>query len=75
MNLVEGPARQADVMRVILSAGNDARLVVDGQPHRLRFVELRVLECCQSKEPVSEARMQPFFRDVDMIVENQPQRL
>jgi hypothetical protein len=44
-NLVEASSRQADVMRVILSAGDHTRLVVRGQPHRLRFVELRVLKC------------------------------
>ena len=62
-------------MRVILSAGDDARLVVRGQPHRLRLVELRILKRRQAKQPVSETRMQPFLGDVDLIAENQLQRL
>ena len=74
-NLVEAPSRQADVMRVILSAGDDARLVVGGQPHRLRLVELGILKRRQAKQPVSETRMQPFLGDVDLIAENQFQRL
>ena len=62
-------------MRVILGAGDDARLVVGGQPHRLRLVELGILKRRQAKQPVSETRMQPFLGDVDLIAENQLQRL
>ena len=70
-NVVEASARQADVLRMILSAGDDARLVVGGQPHRLRLVELGILERRQAKQPVSETRMQPVFGDVDLIAEDQ----
>ena len=74
-NLVEAPSRQADVMRMILSAGDDARLVVRGQPHRLRLVELGILKGRQAKQPVSETRMQPVLGDVDLIAEHQLHRL
>jgi hypothetical protein len=42
--VVETAARHANVSRVVLCTGDDARLVVRGQAHRLRFVELRILE-------------------------------
>ena len=74
-NIVEAPARQADVMRVVLRARDDARLVVRGQPHRLRLVELRILKCRHAKQPVSEAWMQSVLGDVNLIAENQFQRL
>ena len=73
-NVVEAAARQPDVMRVILGAGDDARLVVRRQPHRLRLVELGILKRRQAKQPVSKARMQAFLGDVDLIAENQLQR-
>src|SRR5271163_2247914 len=60
---------------VILSAGDDARLVVRGQPHRLSLVELRILKRGQAKQPVSETRMQPFLGDVDLIAKEELQRL
>ena len=68
--IVEAPARETDVTRVILSAGDDARLVVGRQPHRLRLVELGILKRRQPKDPVSETRVQSFLGDVDLIAEN-----
>jgi hypothetical protein len=73
-NIVEAPARQSDMMRVILSARDDARLVVSGYSHRLRFVELRILKRSQAKQPVSEAWMQSVLGDEYLIAENQIQR-
>ena len=43
---------------MILGAGDDARLVVRRQPHRLRLVELGILKRRQAKQPVSKTRMQ-----------------
>ena len=45
------------------------------KPHRLRLVELGILKRRQAKQPVSETRMQSFLGDVDLIAENQLQRL
>src|SRR5262245_25422642 len=73
-NLIEAPPREADVMRVILSAGDHPRFAIRGQTHRLRLVELGVLKRRQAKQPVSECRMQPFLGDVDLIAENEIQR-
>ena len=56
---VQSEARPSGTaMRVILSARDHAWLVVGGQPHRLRLVELRILKGRQAKQPVSETRMQ-----------------
>jgi len=75
VNLIEASSRQADVMRVILGTRDDARLGVGGQTHRLSLVELRILKRRQSEQPVSETRMQSALGDVDLIAENQIQRL
>ena len=74
-NLVEASSRQADVMRVIFSARDDARLGVGGESHGLHLVKLGILKGRQAKQPVSEPRMQPLLGDVDLIAENQLQRL
>ena len=73
-DVIEAPSWQADVMGVILSARNDARLVVRGQPHRLRLVELRILKRRKPKQPVPETRMQAFLGDVHLIPEDYLQR-
>jgi hypothetical protein len=66
-NIVEASARQPDVMRVVLCARDNARLVVRRKPHRLRIVELGILKRSQPEQPISKARMQSFLRDVDLI--------
>lgn len=74
-DIVETASRQADVMRMIFGTGDDARLAVGGQAHRLRLVELRILKRRQAKQPVPQCRMQPFLGDVDLIAEYQLQHL
>ena len=54
LNVVEAASRQRDVMRVILCASDHTGLVVGGQPHRLRFVELGILKCREAKQPVPQ---------------------
>ena len=54
LNVVEAASRQRDVMRVILCAGDHTRLVVGGQPHRLRLVELGILKRREAKQPVPQ---------------------
>lgn len=54
LDLIEAASREADVMRVIFSARNDARLVVCGQAHRLRSVELGILKGRQPQKPVPQ---------------------
>ena len=69
-NVIQAATGQPDVMREVLGAGDDAGLVIRRQPHRLRFVELGILKCCQSKQPVSKSRIQALLGDVDLIAKN-----
>ena len=73
LNVVEAASRQCDVMGVILRAGDDARLVVGGQPHCLRFVELGILKCRETKQPVPQLRAESLLGDVDLVAEDQLQ--
>jgi hypothetical protein len=73
-NVIEAAARQSDVMREILGARDDAWLAVCRKPHRLRFVELGILERSQPKQSVSKSRMQPLLGDVDLIAKDEFQR-
>ncbi|HEY7188849.1 MAG TPA: hypothetical protein VH436_19970 [Vicinamibacterales bacterium] len=73
-NVIEAAARQPDVMRKILGARDDAWLVVCRQPHRLRFVELGILERREPKQSVSKSRMQLLLGDVDLIAKDEFQR-
>jgi hypothetical protein len=38
---------EGEVERVVFGAGDDTRFVVGGEAHRLRFVEVGILECCE----------------------------
>src|SRR5207249_494891 len=60
--------------REILGARDDAWLVVRRKPHRLRFVELRVLKSSQPQQAIPKPRMQAFFGNVDLIAEDKFQR-
>jgi hypothetical protein len=68
--VIEAAAWQPDVMREILRARNDARLVVRRKPHRLSFVELGVLKCGEPKQTVSKSRIQVLLGDVDLIAKD-----
>ena len=57
------------------AACDHARLVVRRQPHRLRLVELGILKGGQAEQPVPEARRQAGLGDVDLIAEDELQRL
>jgi hypothetical protein len=61
-------------MRKILGACHDTWLVVCRKPHRLRLVELGVLERSEPKQSVSKPRMQPLLGDVDLIAKDEFQR-
>ena len=73
-NVIEAATWQPDVMREILGARNDARLVVRRKPHRLRFVELGILKSGKPKQSVSKSRVQVLLRDVDLIAKDEFQR-
>ena len=59
-NVIAAAAWQPDVMREILGARDDARLVVRRKPHRLRSVELGILKRCEPKQTVSKSGIQIF---------------
>ena len=61
-NILQTTARQTDVMRIFLGAADDAWLVVCWQAHRLRLVELGILECRDTQQPVSQSRSQSVLR-------------
>ena len=71
LHVFQTAARQADVLRMVFGTGDDARLVVGRQTHRLRLVELGILKCRQPKQSIAQARRQPVLGDVDLIAENQ----
>lgn len=71
--IVEAAPRQSDVLGVVLGTGDDAWLVVGRQPHCLGFVELGILKSRQAKEPVSQARVQTLFGNVDLVSKDQLQ--
>src|SRR5437773_5769309 len=50
--LRQTPTRHSDVLGEFLTACDHTRLVVRGEPHRLRLVELGVLKCCQPEQPI-----------------------
>ena len=54
--VLQTAARQAEVMRMVLGTGDDARLVVGRQPHRLGLVELRILKGGKPEQPVAQRR-------------------
>ena len=70
-NVIEAAAWQPDVMREILGARDDARLVVRRKPHRLRFVELGILKRGEPKQSVSKSGMQTLLGDVDLIAKDE----
>ena len=73
--IVKAAAWKADVLGEILGTGDDARLVVRGEPHGLRLVELRILERSQSQQAVPQPGTDPVLGDVDLVAENQLQGL
>src|SRR5438270_8126325 len=74
-NICQAAARETDVMRIFLGAADDAWLVVCWQPHRLRLVELWILECRDTQQPVSQPRRQSVLGDVDLVAEDEFKRL
>jgi hypothetical protein len=70
-HVFEAAARQRDVPRVILGAGNDAWLVVGREPHRLRVIKLRVLKGRKPQQPVPQSGEKRVLGDVDLIAEDQ----
>src|SRR2546422_9370079 len=67
LHVLHAAARQPDVLRIVLGAPDDTRLVVCWQAHGLRFVEFGILKGCQAQQPVPQSRWQAVLRDVDLV--------
>lgn len=70
-HIIKATARQADVFGMVFRAGDDARLVVRRQPHRLCFVELRILKRGQTDQSIAQAGRDLFLGDVDIVAKMQ----
>jgi hypothetical protein len=73
--VVETASRQTNMSRVVLRARKDARLPVRRQSHRLGPVELRVLKRRQPNKLISKPWAQLILRDVNLIAEDQFDRV
>ena len=58
-----------------LGAGDDARRAEGRAPHRLRGVELRVLERRSPYEPIDQPGRKTFARNVDLVAEHRADAL
>ncbi|PTW96677.1 hypothetical protein C8N33_1247 [Pararhodobacter aggregans] len=65
--LIKAASRQGNVAWVQLGKGDHARLSEGGQPHRLRPIELGVLESCDPYQLGNHRRGQPGSVNVDLI--------
>ena len=72
---IEASPREGDVLREQLGTRDDAWLAECRQSHRLRRVELRVLECGQPCDAVHQARRELRPIDVDLIAKHDLDRL
>ena len=63
-------ARQRDVVGQEFGAGHDAGNVEGRTPHRLRPIELRVLEGREADNPVDQTRRQSGTRNVELVPQN-----
>ena len=64
---VQTPTGQRDVLREVLGAADDARLVPHRHPHRLRLVELGVLERRQPDQAIGQRLRQLGLLEIDQI--------
>jgi hypothetical protein len=74
-HVVEAAPRQSDVMREVLSTGDDARCAIGRKPQRLGLVERGILERRKPQQPVAQPGRQAVLGDVDLVAEHQLDRL
>ena len=67
LHRVATTARQGQVVREQFGTGDDAGNAKGGATHRLRAVKCRVLEGCETNEPVDQTWRQASARNVDPI--------
>ena len=71
---IQAAAGQGDVLRVVLGATDDARLVPHRHPHRLRLVELGVLERREADQAIGQRLRQLRLFEVNQIGQGHLQR-
>jgi hypothetical protein len=67
LHIIHAAARQPNVLRIVLGARDDTRLVVCWKAHGLRFVELGILKGRQAEQPVPQSRWQAVPREIDLV--------
>lgn len=70
-NILETTPREAEVGRIILGAGDDARLVMGREPHRLGAVEFGVLKCGEVKKAVAECGREFLLGNVNQVAKRE----
>src|SRR5258708_39913214 len=69
---------KANVLREDVAAGYDPRLAVGREPHRLSFIEFRVLESSHANQAIGHSGRQIFLLNIDKIphhpANDRPQR-
>lgn len=71
LHVFQAASGKNKVLRMLFGTGDDARLVVGRQSHRLRFVELGILERSDSQQAIPQRCGQAVFGDVDLIGQSQ----
>ena len=72
---VQTPTGQGDVPRVVLGTADHARLVPHRHAHRLRLVELGVLERRQANQAIGQGLRELRLLEVDQVGQRQRQRV
>ena len=72
---IQTAARQRDVVWVVFSAADHPGLVPDRHSHRLRLVELGVLECGEANQPVGQRLRQLHLLEVNEVGQRHRDRL
>jgi hypothetical protein len=52
---------------MLLRTGDDAGLIVGGEPHNLSFVEFGILESCKAKQPIAERRGKLPLGNINLV--------
>jgi hypothetical protein len=72
LQLGPAPARQRDVLEVVLCTGDNTRHQRRGESEALLLVELRVLKCCKALDLVEVGLRQPALSDEEPLGEDCP---
>jgi hypothetical protein len=71
LQLVQTTARQTNMLRMLLSASDNARLSIGGQAHGLGFVKFGILKRGHPHQAILQSGGELILGDVDLIAQNQ----